>query len=1352
MFNRPPRIQHTKQDYQFKIPAPDSIPSQPKLNWLSFTLPLVGTGLAIGLMAFVSERSIESYLMFLPLMLASVLAGVLNQVLRTKEHKKELLESRQAYTEALDQTEQELTLVYQQQYKTLHQNDPAISDCIKRAETQASSLGERRPGDVDFLSFRLGLAKQPSGIDFDSPPDKKVEKNFEDLIGRTRSFPGKFSSYHAVPITVNLFQRQFLGIAGEQASSASLARAAVIHLVTHHWPAEINLVVFCHQSKKQEWEWITSLPHRTELLSTVSVVQPYQDGVIDDSILALEKEIRRRQTLGAEDKQNKNNRIALILPALVVVFDHVPDIYYYPAFSLFLKTNPTLGLFGIFINNRTDELPNECESVAEFQNTELHLSELDVPAKHTNGIEADLASRTEAMRFTEYLSKVNYLVLSDVTEPPEKLSLLDMFSSTNLEDLPIKNWWDCDWDWDDDHRLGFLRTPLGKFSPMQDLIFDLNEGDHAMGPHGIIGGTTGSGKSEILKTLILSYAITHSPYEINFALIDFKGGAAFNELERLPHIVGIITDIENHADYAERVIQSLTGEINNRKQVLEEARQKAGLARLHIDNYRGLLVKRPLPRLVIIFDEFAEFKDKHPEESQKLISIARVGRSLGIHLILCTQNPAAAVDQQVSQNSKFRICLRVSSPEDSRSMIGVPDAWGISVGQAILKIQQPQKFRSAYTGDKLNNNSSHFPSDSEVGQPHQNVSVTEAQAIIERLSGLSDELGFIRPARVWADPLPDRLYLPDLYERALYPLSWDGNGWQEQSFKEMNILLGLYDDPLHQKQPPFTTNHIGSSGHLLVFGSSGAGKSTFLVTLAISLAMTLSPEQVNLYCMDFGKQNSLDILKELPHLPNIGGIILENEVERIDRLLAMVRNEVSRRVSLFQTYKVSGISSYNASVGKKEQLPQVYILIDSLNKQFTQNNPGFAEQLEEIIRSGWSAGFKIIITANLSRDIPSTILTEVSEKIVLLHGHNVETSSMLGLQSKGLAKKLEMEQVPPGRAMINQYPILEMQVALPVYGMDDILQRLNLSSLIDLMSKSWKKDRPKNIDILPVYISSKEPRLFHLPEKSIKNLDIAIPVGIGHNAFEPVSLSINRDGPYFLIASSDSKLGKSSFIKSWLLALSQYYSSELLQIVIIDYHSRSLRQLANLKNVSRYIADKRDLHLFLEDLEKDTRVREEALENAYSLNPEAFNEEDFIRKLGYTVVVIDDFESFRSKSPQENTRLGNCLQNGETLGLRIILAENAAMISPGSDTILRRATRFGCGVLFGGSDHLHLFNNVKVPYGQKTNNLPPGRGYLIIRGQVQLFQSAVYWDSFGDGEEEKIDQVKRLIKEIGIEK
>ena len=463
--------------------------------------------------------------------------------------------------------------------------------------------------------------------------------------------------------------------------TAYFARASLIHLITHHWPAEVEIAIFCDTSRLSDWKWVDHLPHKSKLFITPSVVEISSSAVNDPSILALERELRRRQEyrIGAKSISN-NNQYSGPLPALVIIFDHVPNIYNHAAFSLILKKGGELGMYGIYLSDRFEEIPGECGAAVEITKGKIVYKETGPHKNPVPDIHPDKPLLVEAEKFAQSLEVIQWLIPAQVTEPPERLSLLELFGISNLEGIPIEKWWDGDWS--DDDRLGYLRAPLGKFSPSADLIFDLNDRDDAHGPHGIIGGTTGSGKSEALKTLILSLALTHSPYDINFALIDYKGGAAFNELENLPHVVGIITDIENHADYATRVIQALTGEINNRKQILEDARIRSGLKRPHINDYHQLLVKRPLPRLIIIFDEYAEFKDRHPDESQKLISIARVGRSLGVHLILCTQNPAAAVDQQVRQNTKFRICMRVSSPEDSKGLIGIPDAWQLPTGMA----------------------------------------------------------------------------------------------------------------------------------------------------------------------------------------------------------------------------------------------------------------------------------------------------------------------------------------------------------------------------------------------------------------------------------------------------------------------------------------------------------------------------------------------------------------------------------------------------------------------------------------------------------------------------------------------
>ena len=418
-----------------------------------------------------------------------------------------------------------------------------------------------------------------------------------------------------------------------------------------------------------------------------------------------------------------------------------------------------------------------------------------------------------------------------------------MFGFNKVEDLPLETWWDGQYPY------GYLRAPIGKTSATTELIFDLNDKDGAHGPHGLIGGMTGSGKSEALKTLILALAMTHHPYDINFALVDYKGGAAFNDLAELPHTVGIVTDIESHASYAERVILALAGENEQRKRILENARGAFNFGRSHVDEYRELSVKRPLPRLVIVFDEFAEFKQRHPEESKRLISIARVGRSLGVHLILATQNIQAAIDPQILQNSTFRICLKVSEAQDSIQMIGIPDAIGLTRGRAYFSSKGRKLFQSAWAGAPYGEQTQKqtlpksvvriWPDgrQEEIDIPRQNMGSgktvtpdsTQAYAVIRRINEITQKLNLKTPPPIWLSHYPHAYISLILQEHTSG--GWLGNKWKpcrlentsESDEAIVHPIIGLYDNR-RSKSRSFINKPCARNGHLLIFGAASSVK------------------------------------------------------------------------------------------------------------------------------------------------------------------------------------------------------------------------------------------------------------------------------------------------------------------------------------------------------------------------------------------------------------------------------------------------------------------------------------------------------------------------------------------------
>lgn len=327
---------------------------------------------------------------------------------------------------------------------------------------------------------------------------------------------------------------------------------------------------------------------------------------------------------------------------------------------------------------------------------------------------------------------------AEISHQPAFIPLLDLFDTKDVNTLAIDQWWQKGSPW------GYLRTPIGKTLQEKDFILDLNECDLAHGPHGIIGGIMGSGKSTLLRSIILSYAMTHSPNEINFALIDYMGRAAFDEFQGLPHIVGVIPENESHENYARRVMMALEGEVQRRKQILLDAKEEFGIE-ANYNQYHDLKEKQNLPRLVIIFEEFSEFKDHLKDESRSLINLTQQGRALGIHLLLCTQNPEAVVDQLLMQHCRFQISLRVR---------GARETWQMPIGRASFQTIDNTEFQCVYpeapyfSEGRITRTSANGQQESTFSMNLSQTEQTQSQAIVEKIKQMVNELmGYSTPRK-----------------------------------------------------------------------------------------------------------------------------------------------------------------------------------------------------------------------------------------------------------------------------------------------------------------------------------------------------------------------------------------------------------------------------------------------------------------------------------------------------------------------------------------------------------------------------------------------------------------------------
>ena len=1362
-FNRSPRIQKPLPKDTVEIPNPPTLPSKPgPIDRTTIFLSFGAIILTIIFVMLISGGGSAGfgYLIFLPLMLVSYVGTWFSSRNAKKKYELDLAQAKQDYNSSLVDAEKSLRGTQGLQRQIMLEVNPDLNECLHRVNNQDPRIGERRPEDTDFLCPRLGLGTVNSSITLTKVdtkgriPDLKEEFNIAD---------GLFQKYSIVvdaPVTLNFLKTGSIGIAGQPKGVREIVRALISHIAVHHWYTEVEVAAIGEETDIwAEWDWMYHLPHATNLLDWRSSQTTDLKEARTQFMNSLEKLLQSREDIieATQDKTKNTSGEPVFLPYILIIFDQLATSYNHPALSLLFQKGCDLGVYGIFLAINVKDIPGGCGATIQIKENKWTYEET---GEEGNSFKCDRPDTMDIKQSEELARKLGSILwnqIADLSNPPARLGFLELFGVSKLEELPIESWWE------NESPYGYLKVPIGRISEKAPLIFDLSDKDGAHSPHGVIGGITGSGKSEVLKTIILGLALTHHPYDLNFALIDYKGGAAFNELLHLPHTVGVVTDIETHASYAERIVLALSGEIEHRKKVLEDARSSFGLGRTHIDEYRKLPVKRLLPRLVIIFDEFAEFKQRHPEESRRLISIARLGRSLGIHLILATQNIQAAIDPEILQNTTFRICLRVSDPQDSVQMIGIRDAVSLPRGRAYFSAQTRHLFQGAYSGgvyrfaihenSTLNNN---LPDDVQSMTRER----TEAQVVAERLVFAAENLNIRKPAAIWPDPLPERLYLPNLLQENVEG-GWNDQTkkWtqslprntEEQSDPTIYPIIGLCDQPAQQRQSILQVDPTRGEGHLLIFGSAKTGKSTLLRTLVASLVNTKSPDEAWVYILDFGGQSALKLLEYFPH---VGGVITRFELERAQRLIEFIHAQIAERNEIFRRVSIDSLDEYNKNVKDKTQrLPTIYLIIDGFSdlKRTFMNTTGGSElvgSITSLVSGGLAAGIHLIIASNLPSDLPQDLFGNINLRMTMHQADQRTYFEIVGQPSEAKIKEDVGKMPIPGRGLLRGASPLEFQSALPVRGESDGEQFMGLKTLGENMTEAWKDQHGK----FPPYIGSL-PLLITLPDlsnklssASISKRPIFLPLGKDYETLAEVGFSLDKDGPSFLIAGSVPRSGKTTLLTTWLIGLSERYTKKDVQVYLFDFHSRKLSSLRRLSLMEKYVGIKSELEPTLDQLEKEIKRRADLTEKAYEKNPELFDIGKVLESLPQILVAIDSYELFSTKiEDNERRKLANCLINGEEYGFTFIIAGDLSRLPSEyggvGPSFIQRMKQQGCGVLLGGSEGVENFNSARIPSLQRGSNLPPGRGYLIQRGQGKMFQAYTYWQ---DNEDPNLALARRL--------
>ncbi|MEH7009621.1 type VII secretion protein EssC [Neobacillus niacini] len=1058
LFFRSPRFKRERKKAEIKIdppPQPANLEDTPLMLMLGPSLTMGMASLFMGIFTLQNVmRSDGDIMMAMPtlVMSFSMLVGTILWPILTKRYeKKRRTQQEKLRQERYSQYLEEMAEVFKQecqhQSEILHENHVPLEDCVARIQSRQRNLWERTIGQNDFLTVRLGLGNLPLNAELKYPERRfAVEKDpLQDKLYQLVETP---QILHNVPITLSFTEEPISGVIGNRARVTEFVKGLIFQIVSLHSYDELKLVFIYDEDEQEQWSFVKWLPHVWDDTKHVRFLATNANEIKELSAY-FEKEINQRKELADEELKGLTQRF--------VIFSMNKELEAKAEmFNLILKEKRDIGFSLITLYDELKNLPKECTAVIELDEKISKIYDKDDISGQYTAFQMDGRLPVDPEILAMKLSNTILDTSQKAFILPEMLTFLEMFGVSKIEHLnaPTR--------WKENDPTKTIETPVGIDQVGELFKIDLHEKYH--GPHGLIAGMTGSGKSEFIMTFILSLAVNYHPDEVAFILIDYKGGGMANAFQNLPHLAGTITNLDGAA--VKRSLVSIQSELKRRQAIFSETSRNVNESNIDIYKYQKLyrdgLVTEPLQHLFIISDEFAELKTQQPEFMEQLVSAARIGRSLGVHLILATQKPSGVVDDQIWSNSKFRISLKVQEKADSMEVIKRPDAAELSTtGRFYLQVGFNEVFelgQSAWAG------APYYPTEKlekryddsiavidHVGRVIKNARIDRHKGLVKKPAKQLDEITRylanlaaqekIKVKQLWLAPIPAVIYLDGLREKY--------STLKKESF-ELNPIIGEYDDPANQQQNVLRLP-LTQEGNTVIYGVAGSGKTTFISTLIYSLMEEHSPKELNFYLLDFSSE-TLSWFKKAPH---VGDVVLSHEGEKLTNLFKMLTSEIELRKKLLANYG-GDFTKYNRSMD--QGLASLVVVI--------HNYAAFSEMYEEqeeaisfLTREGIKYGIYFIVTAVNTGAIRYRLLQNFKQLYVLQLNDNSDYSGVLGNVDGVYPSKFK------GRGIFKQDSVYEFQIALIT---DQATDRYRfITDYCTEQRNNWNGSLAKRIPTLP---------------------------------------------------------------------------------------------------------------------------------------------------------------------------------------------------------------------------------------------------------------------------------------------
>lgn len=1248
-YNRPPRLLPPMPATHFRLPAEPVAPGRNPLPWLAMAMPAV-----LGITMAIVFQS-PYYLMFA---LASPLMGLgnwwmskRNGVITHKERLKQHAEERAGLEEEV------LDAVRREQHRR-RVSSPGAAELRLIATTPTRRLWERRSTDGDHLTVRLGLADATSRVEVEDSAEPEHRR-------KTRA------TVRSVPVTVALKEAGVVGLAGPGDWPRRRARWMVGQLGVLQSPRDVQIYVLTSSEHVQEWAWAAWLPHARPAFGQQAVALI---GTTTETLAARVAELNSLITQRRAAMEGNGGKV-MSGPQVVVVLDGARRLRALPGVVSILRDGPGVGVSVICLDGDEQLLPEECTAVA--------LARVDGGLTLRRQDADDLRSVLVDEVQDDWYEPVARAVAAvhDVSASEGEGLIPD--SARLVEVLGIE-------EIDAEQMVARWRMIAGGGKGSTEAVIGVSlDGPFALdmvrdGPHALVGGTTGSGKSEFLQTVVAALAVVNTPETMNFVLVDYKGGAAFSQCEQLPHTVGMVTDLDSHL--VERALDSLKAELTFREHVLADAAAKD--LEDYLDAQSRGYVGPTLPRLLIVIDEFASMARELPDFVSGLVNIAQRGRSLGIHLILATQRPSGVVSPEIRANTNLRIALRMTDKGESKDVIDATEAAEIAKSQpgrayARLGHSSVIPFQSARVGGRRLSLTDVVQVEppfvarvpvADLGAPpprrprvkrREDVE-TDLAALVDILRETADLGGWPAPRRPWLPALPDLLPLADL---AQPPARSDGAA---------KFAWGTEDSPSDQRQGPALID-LDSFAHRYVIGAPGSGRSTTLRTTAFAAATAMPVADLHLYAIDCGN-GALTVLNELPHT---GAVVLRGQTERATRLLARLRAELSRRQEVLAAGNFASVTEQRELAEPEARLPRVLVLIDrweSFVSSYGEVDSGaLVDAVQELLRDGASAGIHLLVAGD--RTLLSSRMSVLTDDALVLRLTDRFDYGMVGINHKKLP-----EEILPGRAF-RSGSALEVQVA--ILGQDPA-GRAQTAAARQIAAEIREREDvapgtgPFRVDDLPSTITVEAAYQYVGREAAQPGWAM---LGVGGDDLTAFGMDLMGDAPAFMVA-GPSRSGRSTM----LAVMTESLLRGGTEVVVLAPRPSALRDLAGRAGVRAVLTD--------------PEVTEEDL--AAHLDPDGTP----------VVLVVDDAEQV-TDAPAK-TWLRAYLRTAADNQRGLILGGDASEVASGFSGWQVDVKKFRRGALLSPQDRFDGdLVGVSLPRSAVTSQVSPGKA-LVHLGSGEL--------------------------------